>query len=247
MEAARWRFAPLDALKDQPNIVAIKDLSRIWGIAKMTALGLVHKGYTSIASLRALNDRADGTDSTALRALLSPQQRVGLRHVEDIEARIPRAEVSALGAVVKRVARETFTALNPSAEAAELSVEIVGSYRRGALHSGDMDILICTWDTAVFFPILAKLNAIGFITDHLSLGKPHARDKAREFVDTAARALNASVDADREEGDRKRMDFSHFGKPKSGATAEDSTSYSWMGVVRLEGGVHRRVDIKVRT
>ena len=239
MEDNNWIFDKLSELKQHPNIVALQDLCRIWGVANATAQKLINLGYSSIAALRALKN-ADGSDSTALRQLLAPQQRIGLRHVEDFEARIPRAEITALGDVVKRAAREAFAQMG---DAGKLRVEICGSYRRGALHSGDMDVLICTRDTALIFHVLAKLNEEGFITENLAAPTPHPADMLRPPVKTAYTAVRSRMDAEYVEGDKKPIDFTKFA-PKKGGTG-DSTAYSWMGVAKIGAdGVHRRIDIK---
>ena len=71
MEDNNWIFDKLSELKQHPNIVALQDLCRIWGVANATAQKLINLGYSSIAALRALKN-ADGSDSTALRQLLAP-------------------------------------------------------------------------------------------------------------------------------------------------------------------------------
>jgi DNA polymerase IV len=72
-------------------------------------------------------------DDLKMKAELTKNQRVGVEHYEDFLQRIPRAEVEAQGQIV----RQTIQRVDPAVNAM-----VAGSYRRGALDSGDIDLLI---------------------------------------------------------------------------------------------------------
>ena len=94
---------------------------KIYGIGPKKAKQLVAEGITSIADLRKRQDE-----------VLNPTQIAGLKYFEDIQKRIPRAEINEY----KDVLEDVFSKLKHKGS----NFEIVGSYRRGAANSGDIDI-----------------------------------------------------------------------------------------------------------
>ena len=95
-------------------------LTDVYGIGPKKAAELVTvHGIQSIAQLRSRTD------------LLNDVQRVGLKYYEDILLRIPRAEIE--------LYRGAFSGASVASNA---TCEIVGSYRRGASESGDIDVII---------------------------------------------------------------------------------------------------------
>lgn len=106
--------------------------------------GLTQAGRWVARGFRTLEDLLQKAD-------LTRNQRLGVERYKDLNTRIPRAEVSALGEVVKSAAAE----IDPSVE-----VIIGGSYRRGAESSGDVDFVLTkegTSSTAELAPFLAQL------------------------------------------------------------------------------------------
>ena len=98
----------------------INILTDVYGIGPKKAIELVGThGIQSIAQLRTRTD------------LLNDVQRVGLKYYEDILLRIPRAEIESYR-----------TAFVDASKASNSIFEIVGSYRRGASESGDIDVII---------------------------------------------------------------------------------------------------------
>ena len=107
-------------------------LQRVHGIGPATADTLLHRhGITSLAMLA---ERPD---------LMDDAMRIGLKYMHDLEIRISRAEVTALGALVAAAARR----IDPA-----IVTEICGSYRRGKLECGDIDVLIYHPDIGVADP-----------------------------------------------------------------------------------------------
>ncbi|KAG6063959.1 hypothetical protein E4U32_000710 [Claviceps aff. humidiphila group G2b] len=100
------------------------------------------------------------------KAKLTPAQRIGIDHFDDLNRRIPRHEVAALGAYVQNAAAR----IDPSVE-----LIIGGSYRRGAPTSGDIDFIVtkggttCVEDLRPFFgELLGVLTEGGFLTASLA-------------------------------------------------------------------------------
>ncbi|KAG5963031.1 hypothetical protein E4U57_006534 [Claviceps arundinis] len=100
------------------------------------------------------------------KAKLTPAQRIGIDHFDDLNRRIPRHEVAALGAYVQKAAAK----IDPSVE-----LIIGGSYRRGAPTSGDIDFIVtkggttCVEDLRPFFgELLGVLTRGGFLTASLA-------------------------------------------------------------------------------
>ncbi|KAI9873430.1 MAG: hypothetical protein M1823_007921, partial [Watsoniomyces obsoletus] len=72
-------------------------------------------------------------DDLRNKAELTPNQKVGIDHYEDFESRVPRKEVEQHANVVK-------DALSVADKGLEMTIG--GSYRRGNLDSGDIDLIV---------------------------------------------------------------------------------------------------------
>lgn len=120
-------------------------LTRIFGVGPKKAQSFIDKGITTIEDLRA-NPH-----------LLTNASQAGLRHYDDIEAPIPRDEIDRYDALFKH--------LMPSIEYA-----IVGSYRRGAATSGDIDVIITHTNQDVYRQIIDGLIERKVIIEVLSRG-----------------------------------------------------------------------------
>lgn len=96
-------------------------LQTILGVGAETSREWAHLGAYDIASARKLV--TDG--------VIKPthMQKIGLDHYEDLHTRIPRDEVRAVGDFIGKYLPKC------------AKYELVGSYRRGAADSGDVDIL----------------------------------------------------------------------------------------------------------
>lgn len=131
----------------------VNTFTEVYGIGPAKARELVDKhGIRSIEELR------------KNETLLNDKQKIGLKYYEDILNRIPRDEIDEYHTLLTR----HFKSLKiPTA-----SFDIVGSYRRGANDSGDIDIIITdeTGDTDVFKKFLDKLIDEGIVIEVLSRG-----------------------------------------------------------------------------
>ena len=139
-------------------------LADIYGVGPKKAKELVEKGITTIAQLRERQDE-----------LLNETQKIGLKYYEDILKRIPRKEIDEYKAL--------FLNIVPS-------MEIVGSYRRGAQESGDIDVIITSSDPKIFGQFLDKLIRDGIIIHVLSRGPTKCLVVAKLHPDSVARRID---------------------------------------------------------
>ena len=132
-------------------------LTDIYGIGPKKAQELVKQGIKTIEDLREQQDK-----------LLNDIQRVGLKYYEDILKRIPRNEI-------ERFDKEFASSFNAATERAgdddSSKYEIVGSYRRGAKTSGDIDVIITSKNANVFVEFVDDLKRKNVIIEVLSRGK----------------------------------------------------------------------------
>ena len=73
--------------------MSVSDLMRVTGMTLKKARELVDEGITSVEELHGIKDR------------LNKGQRIGLKHFDDFEMRIPRAEIKIIEKDVKDVIR----------------------------------------------------------------------------------------------------------------------------------------------
>ena len=118
-------LAAAEKAKTLYNIDALDALQKIYGVGPTKATDLVKAGITSIAQLR---DEVNKNPK-----LLNDKQKIGLKYYEDLLERIPRAEMEEH--------RDILHTLLPD-EMESYDTEIVGSFRREAQNSGDIDVLI---------------------------------------------------------------------------------------------------------
>jgi NAD-dependent DNA ligase/DNA polymerase/3'-5' exonuclease PolX len=121
----------------------INILGEIYGVGPKKAKDLVDAGVTSVSQLRGKQD------------LLNDIQRVGLKYYEDILARVPRAEIDQYKA--------KFSEAFNKVKVPDSHFEIVGSYRRGAAESGDIDVIITSSDPKMFKAFVEELKKMGII------------------------------------------------------------------------------------
>jgi len=125
-------------------------LAEVYGIGPKKAKELVENGITSIAQLR------------ENQQMLNDIQKVGLRYYEDVLKRIPRSEIEDY----KKIFESDFKKVATS----DSKFEIVGSYRRGAQSSGDIDVIITSDSPRVFINFIDELIKKKIILEILSRG-----------------------------------------------------------------------------
>ena len=159
------------------NIDALDALQKIYGVGPAKATDLIKAGIVSIAQLR---DEVKKNPK-----LLNDKQKIGLQYYEDLLERIPRDEMEEH--------RDILHTLLPD-EMESYDTEIVGSFRREAKTSGDIDVLI-----RVPFNIDAKtakgnlelyvnmLKTFGYIEEILALGEHKCMAISRMYKGKARR------------------------------------------------------------
>lgn len=137
----------------------MNELMKVHGIGPAKAKELVSKH--NIKSISDLKQHPE---------LLNDKQKIALKYTEDFDLRIPRGEMKKHEAVIKAI----IAGINPN-----LVVEVVGSYRRGAKDSGDIDVLItdpseqeASADSMDKFlrDVVAKMNKEKYTYDAFALG-----------------------------------------------------------------------------
>ncbi|GAA5866581.1 hypothetical protein JCM3774_004020 [Rhodotorula dairenensis] len=111
----------MQCLTDKERIARV--LSRVYGIGLAHAEQYYKQGARSVDDLRQ-DPRKFGLTGSVLK---------GLEHYEDLCERIPRAEVTELYESIKHLSKK----IDP-----QVQIECMGSYRRGAKDSGDVDLLV---------------------------------------------------------------------------------------------------------
>ena len=127
-------------------------LADIYGVGPKKATELVSKGITSISQLREKQDE-----------LLNDTQKVGLKYYEDILKRIPREEIDQYNQIFTNVFKQVQNFEDDT-------FEIVGSYRRGAANSGDIDVIFTSKNPTFFKNFIDKLLEQKIIVSVLSRG-----------------------------------------------------------------------------
>ena len=148
----------LDHTNDTAEDRAIQEFLGIYGVGLSQASRWVAQGY------RTLSDLLD-------RAPLTKNQRIGVERYRDFAQRIPRKEVEAHGAIVRKAVQNVDSSMQ---------VIIGGSYRRGAQDSGDIDLLITKTDASleqlrivVLHTVVPQLFRDGFLQVGLAVSQRH--------------------------------------------------------------------------
>ena len=138
--------------KERNNPIHI--FTEIYGIGPKKAQQLIDDGIDSLEKLKQNQD-----------TLLNDKQKIGLLYYEDILKKIPREEIE----LYKKEIQDSFNAVNKGTS----MFEIVGSYRRGAKSSGDIDIIITDSDNdkTIFKNFIDKLVEKQIIIQKLTDGK----------------------------------------------------------------------------
>ncbi|KAF2002810.1 hypothetical protein P154DRAFT_461715 [Amniculicola lignicola CBS 123094] len=158
------RLRKLDNTRDDPTDQVLRLFLGIYGVGLSQASKWIQAGHRTLGDLVA-------------KVKLTESQKVGIEHYDDFATRIPRAEVEAHGAFVQ-------TALCKNDSAFEATV--MGSYRRGAKDSGDIDLIITKPGASiselrkvVFDTLVPQLYKVGFLK--VSLATSHRHDEGTKW------------------------------------------------------------------
>ena len=156
----------LEKLKEYMNTGTLRILERernnplnlftkIYGVGPKKAQALIEKEITTIDKLK---ENAD---------LLNDTQKIGLKYYDELQERIPRNEIDLYAEKFSQIFDEVKDKVPGS------FFDIVGSYRRGAKNSGDIDVIITNKnnDKKIFDLFLDKLIKDGIVIETLTRGK----------------------------------------------------------------------------
>ncbi|XP_064608972.1 DNA polymerase beta-like [Liolophura sinensis] len=151
------KLEKLEKIHKDDKSMAIGELTKVTGVGPAAAAKFVQEGIMSIEDLRKHMDK------------LNHHQQIGLKHFEDFEKRIPRAEMEQL----QKIVTDAIKKLDDEYEG-----RVCGSFRRGAESSGDIDILLTHPSftsekkkmPVLLHNVVKELEGIKFVTDQLSLG-----------------------------------------------------------------------------
>jgi DNA polymerase/3'-5' exonuclease PolX len=143
-----------EAKSSPEDIRLFTELTSVYGIGPAKARSLIEQGITSLDDLmRRLREK---------RVSLTAAQRLGLKYYHALQRKIPRGEITQFGGKIISLIRDFYSS--------PIRAEIVGSYRRGALESGDIDILFSAPESRLE-EIVEYLHQEGYIRHILSLGR----------------------------------------------------------------------------
>ena len=137
---------------ETPENKAIKEFKRITGVGNTRAKKWAASGILSIGDL--IKAAAEE------KIKLTHHIEIGLKYLDDFEERIPRSEIDIFSSMLD----EIIFNLND-----EIIYNICGSYRRGNVDSGDIDILISHPTNSKYLTKIVKVLIDGGICiDHLT-------------------------------------------------------------------------------
>lgn len=138
------------------DIDAFNIFTNVYGIGPTKARELVHQhNINSIQKLREIQD-----------IVLNDVQKKGLKYYEDFLERIDRSEMIEHESYICNV----ISLFNKKLKLKTLTCTLMGSFRRGELNSGDIDVLITGCNGEVFQEIIEYMILNGYITDTFAYG-----------------------------------------------------------------------------
>lgn len=143
--------------KYDDSIKIINELTQIHAIGPVKAKELVEKH-----NIKSVDDLKNHQD------LLNDKQIMGLKYHDDFIKRIPRQEMEKHEAFLTEIIQKILP---------KVTLQVVGSYRRGAADSGDIDVILTHADDPQDFnhvipEIVAALKKEKYLTDDFAVG-PH--------------------------------------------------------------------------
>ena len=166
--------------KEKNNPVNI--FTNIYGIGHVKANELVNS--KAIVTLEQLRERQNELQENKL-PLLNSKQQIGLKYYEHLLKRIPREEIDEFKVLLQTNFRETILENNELEE--NHKFEIVGSYRRNAQTSGDIDLICTSYNNNknVFVKFIEKLHSKKILLEILSNGQTKSLTIGKLLTNTA--------------------------------------------------------------
>lgn len=148
------RLRRLDNTSLEPNDEALQMFLKIYGVGFSQATTWISQGFRTMEDLTS-------------KARLTKKQLVGVEHYDHFLARIPREEVEQHGMLVRKVIHEM---------GENIKITIGGSYRRGALNSGDVDFIMTKPDCSIgslheliFETLIPRLQRLDYVKAALAV------------------------------------------------------------------------------
>lgn len=151
------QLAAAEAANQDPKVIAVTNLTKIYGIGNKKALVLCNEfGIINVDQLK--------KQFTKNTSIINAKQAIGLKYYGDLNERIQRDEMIKYEYILTNIAKKEFPNI-------ELSIN--GSYKRGLPTSGDIDVLITSdgnteQDRKAF---IVRLKQLGIIVETLANGK----------------------------------------------------------------------------
>jgi len=153
---------------EQEKANPVNIFANIYGIGPIKAKELVTK--KNIVTLEQLRAQQTTIQENKL-PLLNTKQQIGLKYYEDLLKRIPRTEIEEFKELLTQNFSETLIENSETQE--NNSFEIVGSFRRNKSDSGDIDLIITSYNNnkSIFENFIKKLVAKHIVVELLSKGE----------------------------------------------------------------------------
>ncbi|KAJ8316904.1 hypothetical protein KUTeg_004808 [Tegillarca granosa] len=149
----------LNEFKSSDEIKVMELFTNVWGAGAHTARTWYQQGFRTLEDLRT-------------KANLTHQQKIGLKHYDDIADRMPWEEAGE----IEKFVRETAESIPDG-----IIAQGCGSYRRKKSTCGDVDVLVTHPDgkshRGLFHKLLTKLKEKGFLTDDLVTAEDNGNQK----------------------------------------------------------------------
>ncbi|XP_023341808.1 DNA polymerase beta-like [Eurytemora carolleeae] len=152
------KLRKLENIREDDSTVAINLLTRVSGIGPAKARELFDAGITNLEQLKKQHIK------------LNHAQKIGLKHFEDFELRIPRAEITKIFNEMEKILKKLDQ---------DYVVTVCGSYRRETATSGDIDVLLTHKQFKhadkhhgnLLHRVVDRLEKEGLITERISEGE----------------------------------------------------------------------------
>ncbi|XP_033756998.1 DNA polymerase lambda-like [Pecten maximus] len=149
----------LNEFRSSDEVRVMEMFGNVWGAGAHTSRTWYQQGFRTLDDLRT-------------KANLTHQQKIGLKHYDDILDRMPWVEAGEIEAVVRTAAESLLPGVIAQA---------CGSYRRKKTTCGDVDVLVTHPDgkshRGIFGKLLTKLRDQGFLTDDLVTSEDDGNQK----------------------------------------------------------------------
>jgi DNA polymerase beta len=143
----------LKELDNTPELFLIKELTTVSGIGEKNAQKLI-----SEHKIKSLSDLKKQVKNGKIE--LTTAQTIGLKYYDDLNQRIPRAEITKAKGIINKIIKK----IDP-----DINMEIVGSYRRKKKDSGDIDVLF-THKKNYLNQVVKSLEDSGYLLEQISKG-----------------------------------------------------------------------------